>query len=167
MSRVSENEHEIKEEQKVDKNNENQHKSGKNRKKNKQIDLRRGVSSAVATVVQGEFEIKQTLNPPGYKKRKKDNEGTGKKIRFFDIISIVNDLPRTLQRKIIADCNWSESMYYNKFRVDISPSLINGSTLKVTSHAELKTIIKIYVDIVEERLQILQSMKSELEMEKQ
>lgn len=147
--------------------NENQHQSGKNRKKNKQIDLRCGVPSAVAAAVQGEFEIQQALKPPGNRKKKKDNERTGKKIRFYDIISIVNDLPRTLQKKIIADCNWSESMYYNKFRIDISPSLINGSTLKETSHAELNAIIKIYVDIVEERLQILQSMQSELEMEKQ
>lgn len=153
MSRFNENYHrknERSEEIRDDSKDVEQLQKRKKRKSSKEFDLRVGVESQVKNMLQGQYEIEQALQQP-----KKDNDRT---IRFFDVISIVNDLPLLIRKRVIEECNWTEGTYNTKFRVEISPSFAKQSTIRI-SYAELMTVLKIYVEEVGERLRKLQEMQ--------
>lgn len=121
------------------------------------INLKTGVSRDVSAIIQGEIELKEAL------KKEKEYGGSAegeKPVRFFDVITIVNDLPRFLRKKVVESCDWSENIYNQKFRYEVSPSLENSRWLHGVSQAELRCILDIHIEEVAKRLELLKSMKA-------
>ncbi|WPV67543.1 hypothetical protein [Chitinophaga sp. LS1] len=126
----------------------------KNRKRyNKPINLLSGKTGDSLYALKNEFE---------YQKSQLDKEGRQRDSIFYKIVSAINDLPRELRDAIIKECGWSEATYYNKFRAEVSPEIVNGYNVKLVSKADLQSIMTLYVDRVGEKLKYLQSVQRDL-----
>lgn len=157
MSRINENDYTGHGDRETNnyENKEEVQQPGKRRRK-KLVDLRSGMPSAVKNTLEGENEIKRAIQQSTRDKRKKDGV---KDIGLYDIISLITELPVILRNKVLQECDWQESTYYNRFRAEISPSFAEQSMVKTVSHAELVTILKIYVEELGLKLDVLKSMQ--------